>query len=116
MTGDHDAALELLVRLPGIQGAMLVSRRDGIVIAEAVMEDVRGAALAALAASLLARLEAAARAAEGGDPAFLHLQAAGGAVFVMPAGEEILIVAIGERDANAGRVRLEMARAAERVA
>ncbi len=116
MIAEHEAALELLVCLSGIQGAMLVSRRDGIVIAESVMEDVRGPALAALAASLLARLEAAARVAAAGAPAFLHLQAAGGAVFVMPAGEEIVIVAIGERDANAGRVRLEMARAAERVA
>lgn len=115
MSQGYNAAVDLLVRLAGIHGAMLVSRPDGIVVTESLMEGVRGAALAALAASLVSRLEAATRAAGTNAPSFLHLQAAEGSIFVIPATADVLIVAIGESDVNAGQVRLQMQQASELV-
>lgn len=109
----HQSALEGLTGIPGVRGAMLVNRDDGIVVAEAVMEDVESGALAALASSLARRLETAAVAARGGPASFLHLQAANGALFVAPAGAELLLIVIADKGVNVGRARLEMARVAE---
>jgi predicted regulator of Ras-like GTPase activity (Roadblock/LC7/MglB family) len=111
----HQKALESLTAIHGVRGAMIATGDDGIVVAEAVMEDVDGAALAALASSLTRRLEGAAAAASGGRPGFLHLQATGGALLVCPAGHGLLLVVIAERGVNVGRARLEMARVAETI-
>ncbi|MEP7326626.1 MAG: roadblock/LC7 domain-containing protein [Gemmatimonadota bacterium] len=113
---NHHKALESLTAIHGVRGAMIATGDDGIVVAEAIMEDVDGGALAALASSLSRRLEAAATAAGGGQPGFLHLQASGGALLVCPAGHGLLLVVIAERGVNVGRARLEMARVAEIVA
>lgn len=115
MNQGFEAAVDLLVRLPGIHGAMLVSRPDGIVVTESLREGVRGPALAALAASLVSRLDGATGAAGTDSPVFLHLQAARGSIFVTPATADILIVSMGESDVNAGQVRLQMQRVSELV-
>ena len=107
------AALEPLVRIAGVRGAMIVTRVDGLVVAESIMEDVESAALSALATSLARRLEAAAGAAGGGAAQFLIVQAALGAVLMSPLGPEMLLVVIAERGVNVGRARLEMGRVAE---
>jgi predicted regulator of Ras-like GTPase activity (Roadblock/LC7/MglB family) len=109
----HQAALEALTGIPGVRGAMLANRDEGIVVAEAVMEDVESGALAALASSLARRLETAALAAKGGPAGFLHLQATNGALFVAPAGAELLLIVIADKGVNVGRARLEMSRIAE---
>ena len=113
---NHQKALETLTAIHGVRGAMVATGEDGIVVAESVMEDVDGGALAALAASLARRLEAASAAANGGKPGVLHLQATGGALLVCPAGPELLLVVIAERGVNVGRARLEMARVSENLA
>lgn len=112
----HLKALETLTGIHGVRGAMLATGDDGIVVAESVMEDVDGGALAALAASLARRLEAASAAARGGRSGFLHLQATGGALLVSPVGKDLLLVVIAERGVNVGRARLEMARVSETLA
>lgn len=112
---NHQKALESLTAIHGVRGAMIATGDDGIVVAEAVMEDVDGGALAALASSLSRRLEAAAAAAGGGKPGFLHLQATAGALLVCPTSQGLLLVVIAERGVNVGRARLEMARVAEAV-
>jgi predicted regulator of Ras-like GTPase activity (Roadblock/LC7/MglB family) len=109
----YQPALEGLTAIPGVRGAMLANRDEGIVVAEAVMEDVDSGALAALASSLSRRLETAALAARGGASLFLHLQATNGAIFVAPAGAELLLIVIADKGVNVGRTRLEMARVAE---
>lgn len=109
----HQQALESLTGIPGVRGAMLANRDEGIVVAEAVMEDVDSGALAALASSLARRLETAALAARGGAAGFLHLQATNGALFVAPAGPELLLIVIADKGVNVGRARLEMSRVAE---
>lgn len=112
-------ALDLITRVRGVRGAMLVSAEDGLVVAEQLMEGIKGGAVAALAASLAGRLRRAMEAAGTGASVFWHLQAEQGALLVVPgggggAGEGgILIVAVAEPDVNIGLVRLELLRAAE---
>src|SRR5690349_23428151 len=64
-------------RVGGVRGAMLVSAEDGIVVAEQLMEGIKGSAVAALAASLATRLRRAMEAAGVGASLFWHLQAEG---------------------------------------
>lgn len=106
-------ALNALTGIPGVRGAMLANRDDGIVVSEALMEDVDSGALAALASSLARRLDTAAVTAQGGAAGFLHLQATNGALFVAPAGAELLLIVIADKGVNVGRARLEMTRVAE---
>jgi predicted regulator of Ras-like GTPase activity (Roadblock/LC7/MglB family) len=115
---EYARALDLITRVRGVRGAMLVSAEDGIVVAEQLMEGIKGAALAALAASLTTRLRRAMEAAGVAASQFWHLQADRGAVLVVPtaAGGGILVVAVAEPDVNVGLVRLELLRGAEVVA
>jgi predicted regulator of Ras-like GTPase activity (Roadblock/LC7/MglB family) len=105
---------------------MLVSAEDGLIVAEQLMEGIKGSAVAALAASLAGRLRRAMEAAGTGTSVFWHLQAEQGALLVVPGGdatgdggggggEGILVVAVAEPDVNIGLVRLELLRAAETV-
>ena len=93
-------ALDLVTRVRGVRGAMLVSRTDGLVVAEQLMEGIKGGAVAALASSLAGRLHRAMLIAGLGPTHFWHLQSEQGALVVVPAG---------------GQVRLELLRAAEVV-
>lgn len=111
-------ALDLITRVRGVRGAMLVSAEDGLVVAEQLMEGIKGSAVAALAASLAGKLRRAMEAAGTGSSVFWHLQAEQGALLVVPgaganAEGAILVVAVAEPDVNIGLVRLELLRAAE---
>jgi predicted regulator of Ras-like GTPase activity (Roadblock/LC7/MglB family) len=94
---------------------MLVAGEDGLIVAESLMEGVRGNAVAALAASLAKRFRLALETAGVGGPDFLHLQGEAGTLIVVPAPDGVLVVAVGDREMNVGLVRLEMLRAAEVV-
>jgi predicted regulator of Ras-like GTPase activity (Roadblock/LC7/MglB family) len=113
------SALDLITRVRGVRGAMLVSAEDGLVVAEQLMEGIKGNAVAALAASLANRLRRAMEAAGIGTSVFWHLQSDQGALLVVPGngagGGALLIVAVTEPDVNIGLVRLELLRAAEQV-
>jgi predicted regulator of Ras-like GTPase activity (Roadblock/LC7/MglB family) len=108
-------ALDLITRVRGVRGAMLVSADDGLVVAEQLMEGIKGTAVAALAASLSGRLRRAMEAGGVGTSVFWHLQAEKGALLVVPGTAGILVVAVAEPDVNIGLVRLELLRAAETV-
>lgn len=111
-------ALDLITRVRGVRGAMLVSADDGLIVAEQLMEGIKGSAVAALAASLAGRLRRAMQAAGIGASVFWHLQSEKGALLVVPGGGDsgsILVVAVAEPDVNIGLVRLELLRAAELV-
>src|SRR2546427_186552 len=101
---------------PGGRGAMLVSGDAGLVVAEHLMEGIRGPAVAALAASLATRLRRAMEAAGAGTGQFWQLLCEGGGLLVVPgaSGGGILIVAITAPDVNAGLVRLQLLRGAGR--
>ncbi len=111
----YGKALDLITRVRGVRGAMLVAGDDGVVVAEQLMEGIRGAAVAALAASLAARLGRAMQAAGVGASQFWHLQCDRGALLVVPAPSGTLVVAVAEPDVNVGLVRLELLRAAKVV-
>ena len=108
--------LDRVTRVPGVRGALLASAGDGLVVAEQLMEGIKGGAVAALAASLMGRLQRAMVAAGLGPSQFWHLQSDQGALLVVPAGEGLLLVAVTEADVNVGLVRLELLRAAETAA
>jgi len=112
----YGQALDLVTRVRGVRGAMLVSADDGIVVAEQLMEGIKGPAVAALAGSVASRLGRALEAAGLGAGVFWHLQAEQGALLVVGAPSGILVVAVAEPDVNVGLVRLELLRAAEVVA
>jgi len=109
-------ALDLVTRVRGVRGAMLVALGDGLVVAEHLMEGIKGPAVAALAASLANRLGRAMEAAGLGTGVFWHLQASEGALLVVPAASGILVVAVTDPAVNVGLVRLELLRAAQVVA
>ena len=108
--------LDLVTRVRGVRGAMLVSAEDGLIVAEQLMEGIKGSAVAALAASLAGRLRRAMEAAGIGTSVFWHLQADQGTLLVVPAASGMLVVAVAEADVNIGLVRLELLRAGEAVA
>jgi predicted regulator of Ras-like GTPase activity (Roadblock/LC7/MglB family) len=106
-------ALEIVTRVRGVRGALLVSATDGLVVAEQLMDGIRGPAVAALAASLASRFGRAMQAAGVGTAVFWHLQCAGGALLAVPATSGTLVVAVADPDVNVGLVRLELLRATE---
>jgi predicted regulator of Ras-like GTPase activity (Roadblock/LC7/MglB family) len=114
VTQDLASALESITRVHGVRGAMLVSVSDGLVVADSLMEGVDGAPVAALTASLAARLRRTTEAAGRRQPTFLHLRAETGTVLAVPSGGDLLVVAVGEPDVNVGLARLEMLHLAER--
>ncbi len=111
--GSYARALDLVTRVRGVRGAMLVAGDDGLVVAEQLMEGIKGPAVAALAASVAARLGRAMEAAGVGASLFWHLQGERGALLVVPAPSGLLVVAVAEPEVNVGLVRLELLRAAE---
>src|SRR2546423_1316246 len=108
----YGRVLDLVTRVRGVRGAMLVAGDDGLVVAEQLMEGIKGPAVAALAASLASRLRRALEAAGVGAGQFWHLQAEQGALLVVTAASGVLVVAVAEPDVNVGLVRLELLRAA----
>ncbi len=108
--------LERVTRVAGIRGAMLVSESDGLVVAESLAEGLDGAAIAALAASLTLRLRRTATSAGLAVPQVVQLRAERGTIISMAAGEDVLLVAVAERDANLGLARLELRQAAAQFA
>jgi predicted regulator of Ras-like GTPase activity (Roadblock/LC7/MglB family) len=115
VTAPFREALDAITRVRGVRGAMLVAGDDGLVVAESLMEGVRGNAVAALAASLARRLRHASETAACGLPQFLHLQASAGSLLVAPAPNAMLLVVVADADINVGLARLEMLRAGEAV-
>lgn len=108
--------LTSVTRIPGVRGALIVSTDDGLIVAEALMEGVEGRAVAALTASVAARMLGLTGALGAPAPSLLHLQAAEGALLAAWGGSGLLVVAVTAPDVNAGQVRLELLRAAERAA
>jgi len=116
VTTRFQTALDRVTRVRGVRGAMLVGGDDGLVVAESLMEGVRGNAVAALAASLAKRFRRASETAACGPPEFLHLQGTQGSLLASPAPSGMLLVVVAEADINVGLARLEMRKAGEAVA
>jgi len=115
VSGRFQGILDTITRVRGVRGAMIVVCNDGLVVADSLMEGVRGNAVAALASSLTKHAANATAASGAGAPKFLHLQASQGALLAVSGRSEILVVAVAEPSVNVGLVRLELIRAAEAV-
>lgn len=115
MSSRFREGLDTITRVRGVRGAMLVAGDDGLVVAESLMEGVRGNAVAALAASLAKRFLRASETAACGRPQFIHMQASTGSLLAAPVPNGMLLVVVAEADINVGLARLEMLRAAEVV-
>jgi len=107
--------LAALTRIPGVRGALVVSREDGLVVAEALMDSVEGGAVAALAASLVERVRGLALALGQPEGVLVHLTGTEGALLAAPALGGLLIVALATSDVNAGELRLGLLAAAEQA-
>jgi predicted regulator of Ras-like GTPase activity (Roadblock/LC7/MglB family) len=105
-----------LTRIPGVRGVLIVSRDDGLVVADALMEGVDGAAIAALAASLAGRMRSVTMALGHPEPVMMHVAGAGGSLLAAPGRHGLLIVAVAAPDVNAGELRLGLLDAAGRAA
>ncbi|HSE68333.1 MAG TPA: roadblock/LC7 domain-containing protein [Gemmatimonadales bacterium] len=115
MIHDYKALLEPLTRLRGVRGAMVVAADDGVIVVDALMDGMKGKALAALAAALASRVVDLSTRASFGPARFIQLQAAEGSLLLVPASEELLLVTVTGRDVPLGLTRLEMLKAAERM-
>lgn len=107
-----DLALGDITRIPGVQGALVVSREDGLVVADALMEGVDGAAVAALAASLAGRMRGVTAVLGQPEPVLLMLGGTEGILLLAPGQSGLLLVAVAGADVNLAELRLSVLAAA----
>lgn len=115
MSEAFSAVVEQLSRIPGVRGAVIAEKEAGVAVVQELAEGVNGSALAALAASLFRRTAHASRAAGFGALSLVQLEAEGGHLVAVDAGELVLVV-VTEQEAQLGLVRLEAARAGKSLA
>ena len=99
-------------RQKGVQASLAVSARDGIAIESNLQIGQDGMRVAALAASLYRKARRSAEAAGLGATGFLHLEAESGRLCML-GGDEVVLVIVGDAQANVGLIRMELLRAAE---
>lgn len=113
---EAEAALEQVTQVPGVRGSLLISGSDGLVVAERLMDGVDGRAVAALAASLVQRLDRATNRAGMRAPTFVHLRGNSGSVLAAPGRSDLVLVAVAGSEANLGLARVQMLDAVGRLA
>lgn len=101
------SVLDGLVRQRGVTAALVVSERDGIVVASNLQIGQSGDRVAALAASLYRKARLSAKAAGLGAVAFMQLEAPGGRICAVGGGELVLVV-VAQSSVNVGLVRVEL--------
>ena len=116
MSAAYTTALEPVTAVRGVRGAMILSAAEGWVVASILAEELADDTAAALVASLVGRLARATNAAGAGTPRFVHLRARDGVLLAVPAGAELLVLAVADPEVNVGLARLELMAAAGRVA
>jgi predicted regulator of Ras-like GTPase activity (Roadblock/LC7/MglB family) len=105
-------ALDDVIRIPGVRGALVVSRDDGLVVADALMEGVDGGAVAALASSLAGRMKHVTNVLGQPEPVLLLLGGAEGMLLLAPGLSGILLVAVAGPEVNLAELRLSLLAAA----
>jgi predicted regulator of Ras-like GTPase activity (Roadblock/LC7/MglB family) len=117
MKGPLTEVVSTLSHLPGVMAAMIVGAVDGLIIETSAMKGVAAGGTdsrkhtAALAAYLYSKIARASDAARLGTPTFMRLEAERGQICVVGA-RDVVLVTIVTPDANLGRVRLDMMKAA----
>ncbi|MBP6443684.1 MAG: roadblock/LC7 domain-containing protein [Gemmatimonadales bacterium] len=95
-----------VIAIPGVRGAALVASDDGLVVAEAAMDQLDGADVAALVAALVSRATRVARSIPTAAPRLIHLAGDGGTLLAVDAGTPLWLVAVAEPGAEVGRLRV----------
>jgi predicted regulator of Ras-like GTPase activity (Roadblock/LC7/MglB family) len=117
MKGALTEIVTTLSHLPGVLAAMIVGASDGLIVETTGMKGAAAGAAdsrrhtAALAAYLYSKVARASDAARLGTPSFMRLEAEQGQICVVGA-RDLVLVTIVTPDANLGRVRLDMMKAA----
>lgn len=111
MNEAYTEAIERLIRVPGVRGALLIDAQAGVPVVGEMRENADAATLAALSATLFRRAQRSVDAAGSGDLRTLQLEAESGHLLMVQAGE-FMVAVITATDAQLGRVRLELRRAA----
>ena len=106
--------LERMAHIAGVSVAVATQGTDGLVLHAAGNDPARAPAAAALGAALFVRARAAAAAQDRGEVGFLRLQCTAGQLLAVPVGVAIVVL-ITDAAANAGRIRLELLRAAREL-
>ena len=109
------ALLDSLTRQRGVIAGMVVSESDGIIIDSNLQVGVQGDRVAALAASLYRKARMSATAAGLGTASFFQLEATGGRLCAVGR-NDLVVVVVTEVQVNVGLIRMELLRAAERLA
>src|SRR3954465_10978091 len=112
---EAQAALERVTAVPGVKGSLLISGTDGLVVAERLMDGIDGRAVAALAASLVQRLDRATNQAGMRAPTFARLRGCTGSVLAAPRRSDLVLVAVAGVEANLGMARVQMLAAVGRL-
>lgn len=107
--------LDALMRARGVRASLVVSASDGIAIDSSLQYGQDGSGVAALAASLYRKARLSAGAAGLGGVGFFQLEAEQGRLCLL-GGDEMVLAVVAEPDANVGLIRVEMLRAAARLA
>jgi len=115
MNSPFTSMLQTLSRQRGVTAALVVSERDGIVIDSNLHIGQKGDRVAALAASLYRKARLSAQAAGMGAVSFMQLEAPGGRLCAVGAGELVLVV-VGASVVNVGLVRVELLRSVVELA
>jgi|CXWL01.1.fsa_nt_gi predicted regulator of Ras-like GTPase activity (Roadblock/LC7/MglB family) len=95
-----------VIAIPGVRGAALVAVDDGLVVAEAAMDQLDGADVAALVAALVSRATRVARSIPVAAPKLIHLAGDGGTLLGIEAVAPLWLVAVAEPGAETGRLRV----------
>lgn len=104
--------LDGFTRQRGVQGGLVVSERDGIVVDAQVQLGVRATVVAALAASIYRKARLSAEAAGLGPVAYVELAAAEGRL-CMAGRDDLVVVLITDGRSSVGLLRTALLQAAE---
>ena len=114
MASPFTAILDSLGRQRGVNAALVISEQDGIVIDSHAHIGLAGERVAALAASLYRKARLSARAAGLGNVSFMQLEAPGGRLCAVGAGELVLVI-VAASGLNVGLARVAMLRAVDEL-
>lgn len=109
MPSPFTGILQTLGRQRGVSAALVVSEQDGIVIDAHTHIGLAGERVAALAASLHRKARLSAMAAGLGHVSFMQLEAPGGRVCAVGAGDLVLVI-VAAPSLNVGLARMAMLR------
>jgi predicted regulator of Ras-like GTPase activity (Roadblock/LC7/MglB family) len=108
-------AVASMAKVRGVRASILASAMDGVPIESVLQVGDDDRTVAALGSFLYRKARASAQAAGLGHIGFLHLQAEHGRICVL-GGDDLVLVLVADLTANIGVMRVEMLRAAGRLA